>query len=174
MIWVPIALHSWIDRRVRPLRLRRYPRRAQQQGNLPQGGEACGYCYAPTHVDCIHAYARVDPTIIAVRVYHCTARRAVVPRCHSRCNSRLIHVLSMCLLSTDPPSYEFASISSAWRACVRLFKWKNPNGETFLSKLTLAALEDIGYIVDPSKVSPARPPRGWAFKSQVAAYCRHY
>ena len=29
---------------------------------------------------------------------------------------------------------------------------QNPNGETFLSKLTLAALEDIGYIVDPSKV----------------------
>lgn len=30
---------------------------------------------------------------------------------------------------------------------------QNPNGEVFLSKLTLAALEDIGYIVDPSKVN---------------------
>lgn len=50
--------------------------------------------------------------------------------------------------------------------CIRLFIYclpvsdvrglsinrQSPFGEVFISKLTLAALEDIGYIVDPSKV----------------------
>lgn len=33
-------------------------------------------------------------------------------------------------------------------------KFQNENGEVAMSKLTLSALEDIGYIVDPSKVRP--------------------
>lgn len=37
---------------------------------------------------------------------------------------------------------------------------QNEGGKTSLSKLTLAALEDIGYIVDPSQVSTGRNIRG--------------